>query len=80
MQAQAWWIPAQPKLLYVPPANHAAGELADDTTWSDAVIVDETVVVPDGVVLTIEHGTVVLLAQGRQHHGLWAASGKRHRS
>jgi len=49
------------EIAYVPPANHAAGELTEDTTWSGAVIVDETVVVPDGRILTIEPGTVVLM-------------------
>ncbi len=52
------------QIVYVPPASHAAGELTEDTTWSDAVIVDETVVIPDGIVLTIEPGTVVLMNDG----------------
>jgi hypothetical protein len=52
------------QIVYVPPANHAAGELTEDTTWSGAVIVDGNVVVPDGRILTIEPGTVVLMNNG----------------
>ena len=48
-------------ILYVPPANHFSAELTGDTTWSGACIVDETVIVPDSNVLTIEPGTVVLI-------------------
>jgi hypothetical protein len=52
------------EIVYVPAANHTGGELAGDTTWSGAVIVDATVVVPEGNVLTIEPGTVVLMNNG----------------
>jgi hypothetical protein len=38
------------------------GELAQDSTWSGTVAVDETVTVPAGVVLNIEPGTTVLMA------------------
>jgi len=36
-----------------------AVELTEDTTWSGTVIVDSNVIVPDGIVLTIEPNTVV---------------------
>ncbi len=48
------------EVLYVPPANHISGELSQDTTWSAAVVLEDTVTVPTGTVLTIEPGTVVL--------------------
>lgn len=65
------------QIVYVPPANHAAGELTEDTTWSGAVIVDETVVVPDGRILTIEPGTVVLMEDANSLivHGQLLANG-----
>ena len=37
-----------------------AGELTEDTTWSGAVILEDNVVVPAGVVLNVQPGTVVL--------------------
>jgi parallel beta-helix repeat protein len=52
------------EIVYVPPANHLAGELAQDTVLAGAYIVDETVTVPDANVLTVEPGTVLLLKKG----------------
>ena len=48
------------EVVYVPPANHLSGELSQDTTWSGVVILEDTVTVPTGTVLTIERGAVVL--------------------
>jgi len=48
-------------IVYVSPENHIAGELARDTTWSGAYILEDTVVVPTGIVLNIEPGTVVFI-------------------
>ncbi len=46
-------------LVLVLPANLNAMELTEDTTWSGNVILDSNVVVPTGIVLTIEPGTTV---------------------
>jgi hypothetical protein len=46
-------------LVLVPPANLIAGELTEDTTWSGTVVVDSNVIVPTGIVLTIEPGTTI---------------------
>ena len=48
-------------IMYVPPANHATGELIGDTTWSGACIIEDAVVVPVDMVLKIEPGTMVLM-------------------
>jgi hypothetical protein len=48
-------------IVYVPPENHAAGELTENTTWSGAYILEDTVVVPAGTALSIEPGTTVLM-------------------
>jgi parallel beta-helix repeat protein len=58
------WDSGSIEILYVPPANHLAGELKDDVTLSGAYIVDQTVTVPAGKVLKIEPGTVVLMNKG----------------
>ncbi|UCG56805.1 MAG: right-handed parallel beta-helix repeat-containing protein [Phycisphaerales bacterium] len=47
-------------IVYVSPANLTAGELTEDTTWSGAVILEDDVIVPAGIVLTIEPSTFVL--------------------
>ncbi|MCU0915264.1 MAG: right-handed parallel beta-helix repeat-containing protein [Planctomycetes bacterium] len=52
------------EILYVPPANHLAGQQKQDVTLSGAWTVDQPVTVPAGKVLTIEPGTVVLLKKG----------------
>jgi hypothetical protein len=52
------------EILYVPPANHIAGEQKADVTLSDAWIVDQSAVIPSSKVLRIEPGTVVLLKKG----------------
>jgi len=48
-------------VVSVPPAKRIARELAQDTTWSGTYILEDTVVVPTGMVLNIEPGTVVLM-------------------
>ncbi len=49
------------EVVYVPPANHISGELTENTTWSGACVLEDTVVVGAGAVLTIEPGTWVLM-------------------
>jgi len=49
------------EVMYIPAANHVSGELIGDMTWSGACIVEDTVVVPAGMVLKIEPGTIVLM-------------------
>ena len=66
------------EILYVPPANHIAGEQKEDVTLSDAWIVDQPVVIPAGKVLKIEPGTVVLLKQGRLDRRRRPTSGRGH--
>ena len=39
--------------------TNLAGELTEDTTWSGTVIVDSNVIIPAGIVLTVEPGTTV---------------------
>lgn len=51
-------------LVLVLPANLNAMELNEDTTWSGNVILDSNVVVPTGIVLTIEPGTTVSMSNG----------------
>ncbi len=50
-------------IVYVPATHHASGELAEDVTWSGAMLVEETVTVPSQHVLTIEAGTIVLMRE-----------------
>ncbi len=52
------------EILYVPPSNRLAGELEEDITLADAYIVAGTVTVPQGKVLKVEPGAVVLMEQG----------------
>jgi hypothetical protein len=52
------------EILYVPPANHLAGEQQADLTLSGAYIVDQTVTILAGKVLKIEPGTVVMMNKG----------------
>ena len=49
------------EVMYIPAANHVSGELIGDMTLSGACIVEDTVVVPAGMVLKIEPGTIVLM-------------------
>jgi len=49
------------RIVYVPAANHMAGELIEDATWTGAVLVEDAVTVASGAVLHIEPGTVVLM-------------------
>lgn len=51
-------------LVLVLPANLNAMELTEDTTWSGNVVLDSNVVVPTGIVLTIEPGTTVSMSNG----------------
>ena len=39
--------------------TYVRGELAEDTTWSGTVVIEETVTVPAGIILNIESGTIV---------------------
>jgi parallel beta-helix repeat protein len=43
-----------------------AEELTKDTTWSGTYIIEDTVVVPVGIVLNIEPGTVVLMKEASE--------------
>jgi hypothetical protein len=52
------------EVIYVPAQNVFAGQLPENATWSGHVIIKDDLVVPAGVVLTIEPGTVVLIADG----------------
>jgi parallel beta-helix repeat protein len=52
------------QVVYVPAANHLAGELVEDVNLAGAWLLDDAVVVPAGRVLTIEPGTFVLMKQG----------------
>jgi len=47
------------EIMYVSETNNVTGELTENTTWSGICVVDGTVVVPAGVVLKIEPGTIV---------------------
>jgi len=47
------------EIMYVAEVNNATGELTENTTWSGVCVVEGTVVVPAGVVLKIEPGTMV---------------------
>jgi len=49
------------EIMYVPQANHVSGELIGDMTWSGAYIIEDSVVVPAGMVLKISPGTMVLM-------------------
>jgi parallel beta-helix repeat protein len=52
------------EIIYVPAANHLAGELLESMTLAGAWVVDDTVIVPVGRILKIEPGTFVLMKQG----------------
>jgi hypothetical protein len=47
------------EIMYVAEVSNATGELTENTTWSGICVVENTVVVPAGVVLKIEPGTMV---------------------
>jgi len=47
------------EIMYVAEVSNATGELTENTTWSGVCVVEGTVVVPAGVVLKIEPGTMV---------------------
>ena len=49
------------EIMYITAANHVAGELIGDMTWSGAYIIEDSVAVPAGMVLKIEPGTMVLM-------------------
>jgi len=65
------------EMLYIPAANHAGGELTGDTTWSVVQLIDQTVTVTDGALLTIEPGTEVLTRDANSLivHGRLLANG-----
>jgi hypothetical protein len=44
-----------------PAEIRVAGELLQDVTWSGTIVIEDTVIVPAGNVLTIEPGTMVLM-------------------
>ena len=48
-------------IMYIPATNNVTGELTEDTTWEGACVLEDTVVVPAGVILKIEPGTMVLM-------------------
>ena len=56
-------------MLFIPVIGQAAygddisGELIQDTTWSGTCVLDGSVVVPTGIILKIEPGTVILMKQ-----------------
>ena len=45
-----------------------SGELAGDSEWSDTIHVDGDVIVPDGMTLTINAGTVIEFQPGQDRH------------
>lgn len=49
----------------IPPVSKS-GELVVDETWSGNVIVQEDIIVPKGISLTIDKGTRVMFAKGRK--------------
>jgi len=49
------------EIMYIPATNNVTGELTENTTWSGACVVEDTVVVRTGMVLKIEPGTTVLM-------------------
>ena len=49
------------EIMYIPAANYFSGELIENTTWSGACVVEDTVTVPADTVLKIEPGTTVLM-------------------
>jgi hypothetical protein len=55
-------------VVYVPVSNHVTGVVDANATWSGAYVLDDTLSVPVGVVLTVEPGTWVLMKQGA---GIW---------
>jgi hypothetical protein len=50
-------------IMYIPATDNVTGELTEDTTWAGACVLEGTVVVPAGVVLKIEPGTMVLMKE-----------------
>ncbi len=46
-------------------SNTLSGELASDEKWSDEMVLKDTVIVPEGVSLTIEAGTNIKLPAGK---------------
>jgi hypothetical protein len=51
-------------VVYAPPANHVTGTVDANTVWSGAYVLDGTLTVPTGRVLTIQPGTWVLMKDG----------------
>ena len=48
-------------IMQIPASNYISGELAGDTNWSGACIIEDSVVISADTVLTIEPGTMVLM-------------------
>jgi hypothetical protein len=65
------------EIVYVPPANHLTGTLEQDLTLAGAHIIEQTVTVPAGQVLTIEPGSMILFREGARItiHGRLLAEG-----
>jgi hypothetical protein len=51
-------------IVSAPLADRRGGELTRDTTWSGTYILDDNVIVPTGIVLNIQPGTVVFMRYG----------------
>ena len=49
------------EIMYIPAANYFSGQLTENTTWSGACVVEDTVIVVADTVLKIEPGTTVLM-------------------
>ncbi|HCO95731.1 MAG TPA: hypothetical protein DIU00_17585, partial [Phycisphaerales bacterium] len=49
------------EIMYIPAENYFSGELTQNTTWSGACVVEDTVTVPADTVLKIEPGTTILM-------------------
>ena len=52
------------EIIHVPPANHLSGQLAESTTWSGAYLLGGVFVVPAGLTLAMEAGSVILMKEG----------------
>jgi parallel beta-helix repeat protein len=58
----------QVEIVFIPPDRMLRGELTGNSIWTKAMspyVIAETVYVPTGVVLTVEAGTEVLVANGK---------------
>ncbi|MBP8304338.1 MAG: right-handed parallel beta-helix repeat-containing protein [Phycisphaerae bacterium] len=53
-------------IVYVPAANHVTGVLDANALWSGAYVLEGTLTVPAGRVLTLDPGTWVLMGEGAE--------------